>query len=256
MSGFSIHTVRPILLGILGLLIAVGAWEASSAVVGNPGLLPPSSRITAAARAWFESGSLYADVLQSVPRAWSSLLIALPLGLSLGLLLAISSAGRQLFDWQLQFFRSLPPVALLPLFIVWFGIGWQAKLLASVLVCTFPILVTTVQGASLLDRQYKELAVDFGLSRTRYVLRVLLPGVLPALAPGLRLAAGTAFVMIYVSELAGASSGLGYRISIAQLAFQADLMIAALGVLGAFALATDVAIRLLTNKLVHYAGKQ
>ena len=162
---------------------------------------------------------------------------------------------RSLFDGPLQFLRSLPPVALLPLFILWFGIAWWSKLLAAAFVCVFPIAVTTTQGALIADSQYRELSRDLGLSALRYILNVLLPATAPAIVPGLRLAAGTSFVMLYVSELAGASSGLGYRISIAQLAYQADLMIAGLLILGGIAMLTDLAIQFGAKRILHYAGR-
>lgn len=245
----------PVVYGLLGVVALVSAWELLAAWIGNPGLVPPLSRIAQAGLSWASSGLLMRDALESVPRAWLSLSLAVPLGVFGGLALALAPTARRFTDWQIQFLRSLPPVALLPLFIIWFGIDWESKLAASVIVCIFPVLVTTIQGATLVDTQYRELRRDYDLGRWVYVRRILLPGTMPALVPGVRLSAGTAFIMLYVSELAGASSGLGYRISVSQLAYQADLMIATLAVLGLFALATDLLIQLLASIFIRHAGK-
>ncbi|HEV3158274.1 MAG TPA: ABC transporter permease subunit [Candidatus Baltobacteraceae bacterium] len=247
--------VRNFLLAVLGTSFAGLAWEAFAAFAHNPGLVPPLERVLSAFQSWRVSGLLLGDLLESLPRAWASLLMAAPIGVSMGLLLGLSETTRRLFDSTLQFMRSLPPVALLPLFIIWFGIDYPSKLFASTFVCIFPIAVTTTQGVMIADSQYRELGNDLGLSKMDYVLKVIMPATAVAVVPGLRLSAGTAFIMLYISELAGASSGLGYRISIAQLAYQADLMIAGLLVLGLAALGTDLLIQRLSRSLLHYAGR-
>jgi NitT/TauT family transport system permease protein len=119
----------------------------------------------------------------------------------------------------------------------------------------FPVIVTTMQATTQVDQTYRELAHDLRLTPLAYVARIVVPGALPAIVPGIRLASGTSFVMVFVSELAGASAGLGYRISIAQLAYQADLMIAGLLTLGLAGLAVDTIIAVLGRRLLHYAGR-
>ncbi len=150
---------------------------------------------------------------------------------------------------------GVPKYALVPLFILWFGIDWGSKLAATIFVCIFPVAVTTAQAAIYANEQFSELARDLRMSPVLYVIRIIVPAALPAIVPGIRLSSGTAFVMLYVSELAGASQGLGYRISISQLAYRADLMLAGLFVLGVFASLADVAIQQVSKRYLHYAGK-
>jgi sulfonate transport system permease protein len=238
-----------------GLIAFAVVWQLVAAAAGNPGLVPPLGRVVRAFLVWAGTGLLVSDIAESIPRALLSLAIATPIGVALGLLFALAPPVRRAGEGVLNFLRSLPPVALLPLFVLWFGIDWTSKLLAAIFVCIFPVAVTTIQGALTADEQYAELGRDLRLSRLVYTTRILFPATAPAIIPGLRLSAGTAFIMLYVSELAGASSGLGYRISIAQLSFQADLMIAGLLVLGGAALVTDLSIVLLARATLHYAGK-
>jgi sulfonate transport system permease protein len=240
---------------LCGAAVSLLVWEIASRIAGNAGLFPPLERVWSAFMQWSRSGDLAQDMAESVPRALLSLLVATPLGVLIGLGLALYRLPGRLLEGTVHFLRSLPPVALLPLFILWFGIEWSSKLLASIFVCVFPVVVTTLQGARLADVQYRELARDLDLSRLTYIARVIIPATAPAVVPGIRLAAGTAFIMLYVSELAGASFGLGYRISISQLAYQSDLMIAGLIALGTVAAATDALIQLTAKLTLHYAGR-
>jgi len=241
-------------LNVLGVALALIVWQIAAAQIGNPGLFPPIQRVGRAFIAWTRSGGLAADCFESLPRAYFALIIATPIGIGLGLTLALLRPVDAMLNPTVQFIRSLPPVALLPLFVLWFGVDWSAKLGTAVFVCIFPIAITAVQAGKTVNKSLRELAVDLRLSPLAYLSRVVLPGALPSIVPGIRLAAGTSFIMVFVSELAGATGGLGYRISIAQLAYQTDLMLAALFVLGFAGLATDAVITALSGRILHYAG--
>lgn len=195
------------------------------------------------------------DLNASVPRAVLGLLLSIPIGISIGIALAMSQRTKLMLGPLIHLLRSMPPVALLPLFVLWFGINEGAKLTATTFVCIFPIAVTTWQAAEIVDSSYRELGRDLRLGAWRYLKLVVFPGSLPSIVPGIRLAAGTSLVMVYVSELAGATAGLGYRISISQLAFQAGLMISSLIVLGIIGLLMDLALSRFFNRILHYAGK-
>ena len=240
---------------LAGLVVTLVTWEARAYLIGNEGVFPHVSAIGKALIAWGKSGLLVQDLLESLPRVFASAIIATPLGISLGLLLGLTTRIRLSAEWLVHFIRSLPPVALLPLFILWFGIDWWSKLAAAIFVCIFPVAVTTTQASIYADHQFRELSNDLRLSSYHYVTKIIVPAALPAIVPGIRLSLGTAFVMLYVSELAGASVGIGYRISISQLAYRADLMIAGLLVLGIAASLTDLAVQNLSKRYLHYAGK-
>jgi len=239
----------------LGLSLLLGLWEVAARITANPGLFPPIGDVIWAFIVWWRSGLLVEDVAESIPRALLVLALAAPIGMTIGLALALFRPVRWMFDAPLQLLRSMPPVALLPLFVLWMGIEWQAKVFAGVFVCVFPIAITTAQAARTIEMTYRELATDLRLSFATYLRKIVIPGSLPGALPGLRLAAGTSFVMVFVSELAGADAGLGYRISLAQLSFQAALMIAGLLVLGTAGFLTDLALTRMFRRVFQYAGR-
>ena len=132
----------------------------------------------------------------------------------------------------IQLFRPLPPVALVPLVIVWFGIGETSKILSIAYAVFFPVWINTHIGAQEVAQTFLWSAKSLKVSGIRILWKVIFPGALPFIAAGLRTGAAMAFIMVFVSEQTGASEGVGYRIWNSNLDYRIDLMIAALFVLG------------------------
>ena len=118
--------------------------------------------------------------------------------------------SRGLTDTTLQMIRNIPHLALIPLVILWFGIDEQAKLFLVALGVFFPIYVNTLLGIQSVDPQLIEMGRVYGMSRTQLLIRVILPGALPAIFVGLRYALGIMWLTLIVAETISASSGLGY----------------------------------------------
>ena len=131
---------------------------------------------------------------------------------------------------------------MIPLIIVWWGIGNEAKVTSIALAVFFPVWVSTDEGARNLPQAYVWAATAHGASQSEVLLRVVLPGALPFIVAGLRNAVALSFVMVFVSELAGASDGLGYQIAVSHLAYRIDRMMGALAVLGLCAALADAAL--------------
>jgi sulfonate transport system permease protein len=235
-------------------MAVASVWSLYAWLLAEPALFPTIPAVLSALYRWAASGQLIDDVLYSVPRAVLAILVAIPVGTGIGAAFGLSKTFRYLFEGTAHFLRSLPPVALLPVFVLWFGISWVDKLAASAFVSIFPLIVTSFHGAEKANHTYSELKTDFSLSQAKYVARIIVPAMIPSLIPGIRIASGTSFVMLFVSELGGASRGLGYRLSVAQLAYQADLMIAALIVLGLCAFAVDKIVELVGRRVENYGG--
>lgn len=246
---------KTILFSLIGVVSFILCWDFFVILKGNPGLFPPSSQVLQALLKWIESGLFFTDIWASLPRALLAVVLALPIGILIGLALGLSSTFNSLFGSLIHFSRSLPPVALLPLFVIWFGIDWDAKLSTAIFVCIFPIAVTTASAAKVAALQYAVLAKDLNLNSVQYLFHIILPSSLPSIVPGIRLSISTSFIMVFVSEIAGASSGIGYRISVAQLAYQADLMIASLLILGLLAMFVDSLVCYMSRRILHYAGR-
>lgn len=218
--------------GVFFTLLVV--WEAvSRSEVVNPRLFPPPSLIIVALGEWARTGELIRDVAASLWRVSLGFLVGGLAGVLTGLLTGrFSSVGKYLAP-VIQVLRPLPPVAIIPLVIVWLGIGNTAKLFSIAFGVFFPVWVNTHMGASSVPMSYMRSAKLLCRSPLRRGLRVVLPSTLPYIVAGLRTSIALAFVMTYVSEIAGASAGIGYQISISHLAYRIDRMVAALAVLAA-----------------------
>jgi ABC-type nitrate/sulfonate/bicarbonate transport system permease component len=215
-------------------------WELLSRfVVSSPALFPPPSRVLMALVAWGRSGELWRDVEASALRLIVGFLGGGLTGIAAGLATGRSKAADAILGPVIQILRPLPPVAIIPLVIVWFGIGDGAKIFSTSFAVFFPTWINAHLGASRIPIEYLWSARLLSRSRLVKLVYVVLPAALPVIVAGLRTSIAVAFVMIYVNELAGASSGLGYQISISHLAYQIDRMIAALAVLGAAGAVAD-----------------
>ena len=216
------------------VIIVVVAWELVSRLeVVNPRMFPPPSVVEQAFLEWARSGYMLTDICASCGRA----LVGLALGGATGIFLGLATGRNRLIGASLtpvvQLLRPLPPVALIPLIIVWMGIGNTAKIFAISFAVLFPVWMNTHLGARQIAPAYLWSASLLTKSRMKTLWRVIVPATTPFIIAGLRTAIPISFVMVFVSEIAGASSGLGYRISVCHLAYRIDMMIAALAVLAA-----------------------
>jgi ABC-type nitrate/sulfonate/bicarbonate transport system permease component len=138
--------------------------------------------------------------------------------------------------------RALPPVAIIPLVILWLGIGDVAKVSSIAFAVFFPVWINTYAGANRVPSVYLWSGRSFGFSKREELFKIVLPASVPFIEAGLRTGIALAFVMVFVSELAGANAGLGYTIAIAQLAYRVDRMLAALVTLALLAATADYAL--------------
>ena len=233
------RTIRLVLLRAIPLIVVLAVWEVVSRYeIVNPRLFPAPSQAWLAFVEWYRTGDLYNDFAASYWRALAGLGAGGCLGIALGMATGRSRFASAVLAPLVQILRPLPPVAIIPLIIVWLGIGNNAKIFSIAFAVFFPVWLNTHLGAAHVAQAYLWSAKLLSKSRVRTILRVMVPATLPSIIAGLRTAIPLAFVMVFVSELAGASEGLGYRISLCHLAYRIDMMMAALAVLaGAGALA-------------------
>ena len=198
-------------IGWLLPLAILAGWEAASrAGLIAPNVLPAPSAVAAAFWTSLSSGQLIVNVAVSAARALTGFAIGGSIGFALGLANGLSPLSRGLTDATLQMIRNIPHLALIPLVILWFGIGEEAKIFLVALGVFFPIYVNTLLGVQGADPQLVEMGRVYGMSRRRLFLRVILPGALPAIFVGLRYALGVMWLTLIVAETISASSGLGY----------------------------------------------
>jgi ABC-type nitrate/sulfonate/bicarbonate transport system permease component len=228
---------------VISVLAFFVLWElVSRSGVVNPVLFPPPSRVLHAFVEMERSGELLRDVEASWWRAIVGFLIGSTAGILTGLL-----TGRLVrFDASispiLQMLRPLPPVAIISLIIVWFGIGEVSKVFSIAFAVFFPTWVNSDLGARRTPYYLLWSGRTLGCRFPSAIWRIVLPSALPYIIGGLRVGISLAFVMVYVSELSGASAGVGYQISISYLAYRVDRMMAALATLGLLGLISDAVL--------------
>ncbi len=219
------------------------AWEAvSRSGVVSSALFPPPTLVLRALVEMARSGELLRDVEASWWRAIAGFLIGSAAGISTGLLTGRLPNLDAYLSPILQMFRPLPPVAIIPLIIVWFGIGEVSKVFAIAFAVFFPAWVNTDLGARRVPHSFLWSSRTLGCGYPGLIWRVILPSAMPFIVGGLRVGISMAFVMVFVSELSGASSGVGYQISVSYLAYRVDRMIAALAILGLLGMLSDAAM--------------
>lgn len=240
--------VHPFLYSIASILVFGAIWEILPTVGWlDSRLIPPPSQILRGGIGWIESGEFRLDVVSSLTRE----IIGLVLGCFLGIILGLLTGRIKTIDYILSplfhIFRAFPPVALLPVFITILGIEDSSKVFSIAFACFFPTWLNTHIGAANIPVEYIQSAKLLSNSSLNIFYRVILPASSTAILTGIRLSIAIGFVLLYVSELAGASEGLGYRIANGQMSYRMDVMFAALFVLGGLAALTDwLFVRIMT----------
>ncbi len=232
--------LRAPVAALAGVGLLIGVWSALYAArLFPPVLFPSVPAIGRAGAAMWADGTLQADVLASMGRAVKGFAIGGVAGILVGTFTACTRIGQLILQPVLRLFAPIPTIALIPLAILWLGLGEASKLFMVALGVFVPVWINTHSGVSTTPRDYLQVTRCVGASRWQRLSRVILPEALPDIVIGLRVGTATAFVLIVVAELTGTTAGLGYRISQAQLFSQADRLLFCLVVLGILGAACD-----------------
>jgi NitT/TauT family transport system permease protein len=242
--------MKKILWFILPIVIVSILWEfISRSGFINAALFPPPSKVIVALWGMVKSGTLLSDIRDSIWRLLLGLGIGSIVGICIGLITGRIKSVAKILNPIIQALRPLPPVAIIPLIIVWFGIDDSAKIFSIAFAVFFPVWLNTHIGAGRIAHEFLWSAKLLTRSSSKIFSKIIFPSALPFIIAGIRTSIAIAFVMVFVSELSGASSGLGYRISISSLAYRIDEMMAALIVLGALGALTDQLFVFSTNRI-------
>jgi sulfonate transport system permease protein len=235
----------------LGPLLLVAAWQAlcSTGALSTRTMASPAQVLRAGRELW-ASGELQANLAISLQRVAIGLLIGVAAGVVLATISGLSRIGEDLLDPVLQVLRSVPALGLIPLVILWFGVGETSKVFLVALGTTFPVYLNTHAGIRSVDARLVEAGQTFGLGRLGLVGRVVLPGALPGFLVGLRFALVGSWLIMIVAEQINARSGLGYLINQAQAWYRTDIIVLGLVVYGLLGLAADGIVRLLERTLL------
>lgn len=200
---------------------------------------------------WF-SDQLLTDVWPSMRRLLLGFFIAAAIAISSGILLGLSRRARIATAPIIEFFRALPPPALLPLTILVLGVGDAAKVSLIALVCVFPILLNTMAGVGGIDPQLRETARMYGIGRRDQLLHVVIPGALPSVFAGLRTSLSLAVIMMVISEFVAATNGIGFAIWRSKRLFDIPEMWAGILLLGILGYGLNAVLMLVQRRVLRW----
>lgn len=232
---------RRLLLNLAGVVLFLLGWEAIPHVFSwmNPALFPPPSRVLQAALPMVESGELAGHIAASLTRAAAGFSIALLLGITAGILTARIAFVHHLSEPVLHGFRSVPSLAVVPLAVLWFGIGELPKIALIAWGAFFPIWITTFIGVRDTNIVYLRSAAALGAGRLRTLFLVVLPAALPFILAGVRQAIAVSLIVLVAAELSGSTRGIAYMMSLGHQLFQVEIMFIGLVLLGTFGFLAD-----------------
>jgi sulfonate transport system permease protein len=228
----------------LSPLVLVLVWEAASrtGLIPSHTLAAPSS-VLGTFWEMLASGELARNLAVSLWRAALGLVIGFALGVVLALAAGLTKRGDAAIDPLVQVKRTIPVIALTPLFIIWFGIGETTKIALIAFAVMLPVYINLYQGIRGVDVRLMDAARSFGLGRAALIWHVVLPGALPSLLTGLRYSLSIAVLMLVFAEQINASAGIGFLINDARDAMRTDIIVVCLLVYAILGLAGDALVR-------------
>jgi ABC-type nitrate/sulfonate/bicarbonate transport system permease component len=237
------------LIGTFSMLVFLAFWESSVAFGWvNPLFTSSPSRIVRAAAEMFAEGSIFYDLQVSGLEFIIGYGMAVLIGVPLGILMGWYGRINAVLDPFVSALYATPRIALLPLVMIWFGIGIASKIAIVFLGAVFPILVNTITGVRTVNADFVRVARSFGASDRQMFLTVALPSSVPLLLTGLRLGLGHALVGIVVGEMYGATHGLGFLIAVSGARFQTDKVMVGIIIIALAGVALTELLRLIERR--------
>ncbi len=231
------------------LAIALGGWELGSALADSP-VLPGPSLVGRSFVEQIADGQLIADARASLGRVLVGFSLASVAGVSLGALTAALGRWGDGPRTIVELLRPIPPIAWVPLAILWFGLGDKSAWFIVFIGAFFPVYVQVIDALNRCPERYLELARSLGAGFWLTLWRVRLPAAAPQVASGLRVGLGLAWISVIAAELVGAQSGLGYRIQMHRLVLETEGVIVGMLTIGALGAAMGLAARWVERRVV------
>ena len=216
----------------LPVIIVIFWISATKNELFPPVILPSIAMVFTSLISQISSGQIFQDVLISLSRVMQGYGIGLILGVFMGTLMGISGSTNKFFSGTFDAIRQIPPLAWIPLVILWFGIGETSKVILIAKASFFPILLNTISGIKSTPKAYIEVAKLYNKNSWKIFRQIYLPYALPNIFVGLRLGLSSAWMTVIAAELIASTSGIGYRINDARNLLQSDVVITGIIVVG------------------------
>jgi NitT/TauT family transport system permease protein len=225
-----------------GIALFLGLWTAASLHLNNPVLLPEPTAVLGGFLDLVHDGTLISDIMASLRRVIGGFLIAAATAVPLALLMAFYRPLDLLFSPIITFLRPIPPIAWIPIAILWFGIGDPPSYFITALAAFFPIFINSYAGGKAVLPEHVYAAKSLGAGPRALFGRIYLPSAMPMITTGLRVGLGQSWMAVVTAELIAAHSGLGYMIQANRLALETGLVLVGMCVIGLLGAAMSVGL--------------
>ncbi len=260
MKGFGAGEKPTVLISIATALVLLAAWWLVAKLALVPHLFLPTpqevwTQVGAIYNDGYAGASLYEHVSASLFRIITAAAIATIVGIPVGLLMGLNRWVKGVLDTPIEFYWPLPPLAYLPLMIIWLGIGETSKVTLLVLAMFAPICLSAQAGVRSLPIERVNAARSLGARPWQILVSIVLPSALPEILTGLRIALGIGWGTLVAAELIASTRGIGYMIMSASQFLATDVVFVGIGIIAACAFSFSAAIRILEAVLVPWKGK-
>ncbi|MGG8058608.1 taurine ABC transporter permease TauC [Klebsiella aerogenes] len=252
---------RQLTLSVATLAVLLAIWWAVTALqLISPLFLPSPWQVlqkllTIAGPQGFMDGTLWQHLAASLTRIAIALVLAAIVGVPVGIAMGLSPTVRGILDPLIELYRPVPPLAWLPLVIIWFGIGETPKILLIYLAIFAPVVMSTLAGVKSAQQVRVRAAQSLGASRAQVLWLVILPGALPEILTGLRIGLGVGWSTLVAAELIAATRGLGFMVQSAGEFLATDVVLAGIAVIAIIAFVLELGLRALQRRLTPWHGE-
>lgn len=251
----NVTKIKSVTTSAMSLLIFLIIWELLSRYfLTNQNLLPPPSVVANTVFNGIFHGQFVSDSYFSIKRVIIGYFIGGSLGLALGLISGLKNQTNNILRPIIEFIRPIPPIAWIPLALLWFGFGDPPAYFLVALGAFFPIFSNAFLGVTLVDRGTIEVARCHGATKQLLFKKIILPQTLPSIFTGLRTGLGVAWMVVITAELVGAQSGLGYLIQISRAQLQGERVIAGMVLIGVIGYTLDYLMKIISEMVMPWKG--
>ncbi|HBI9886056.1 TPA: taurine ABC transporter permease TauC, partial [Escherichia coli] len=246
-------------IGTLAVLLTVW-WTVATLQLISPLFLPPPQQVlekllTIAGPQGFMDATLWQHLAASLTRIMLALFAAVLFGIPVGIAMGLSPTVRGILDPIIELYRPVPPLAYLPLMVIWFGIGETSKILLIYLAIFAPVAMSALAGVKSVQQVRIRAAQSLGASRAQVLWFVILPGALPEILTGLRIGLGVGWSTLVAAELIAATRGLGFMVQSAGEFLATDVVLAGIAVIAIIAFLLELGLRALQRRLTPWHGE-
>lgn len=250
-----------LVLGLISVITLTLLWWLVAALELVPSLFLPSPqavwhKFVVVSSQGFMDATLWQHIAASLQRILLGLLFAVLLGIPLGLWIGCNPIVRGLLDPLVEIYRPIPPLAYLPLLVIWFGIGETTKVLLIFLAILAPIIIATAHGVSAAGKSRQRAALSLGASASQLLWHVTLPAALPNILTGIRIGLGAGWSTLVAAELVAATRGLGFMVQSAAQFLVTDVVVLGILVIAAIAFSIEIGLRYLQKRLTPWYSQK